>query len=112
MGILAEPGIGGRAGVIGTSVLGIVEALIGGVVAASVLTLGGVYGLTQERTLIAAWRDLPLRRRALHVFGSAARAVLPWSPPAPVSWPATGGSGRWTRLAHSREIGAVRSGRT
>jgi len=104
--------IGGRAGVVGTIVLGIAGALLGGLVALGVLTLGGVNGLTQERRLIAAWRALPPRRRIFHVFGSAALAVMPLSPPAPASWPATKGSGRWTRLPHLREIDAARSGRT
>ncbi len=112
MGILADLDIGGRAGVVGTIGLGIVAALLGGLIALSVLTLGGVNGLTQERMVIAAWRALPPRRRVFHVFGSAALAVMPSSPSAPASWPAMGGLGHWTRDTHPREIGAARGGRT
>ena len=68
--------IGGGEGVIGTIVLGVVGALVGGFVATRVLHIGRVNGLNPESiviaavgaaALLAAWQLLTPRRRAFHV---------------------------------------------
>jgi uncharacterized membrane protein YeaQ/YmgE (transglycosylase-associated protein family) len=72
-GFLANLFAGGREGVIGTIILGIVGAVVGGYIASSVFHKGDVTGLNIESVVIAVlgailvlfvWRALTRRRLA------------------------------------------------
>jgi uncharacterized membrane protein YeaQ/YmgE (transglycosylase-associated protein family) len=70
-GFLANLVVGGREGLIGTIILGIVGAVVGGYIAAALLHSGDVTGVNVESIVIAAlgailvlfvWRALTGRR--------------------------------------------------
>jgi len=70
-GFLANMVVGGREGLIGTIILGIVGAILGGYIAASIFHKGDVTGVNVESIVIAAlgaivvlfvWRALTRKR--------------------------------------------------
>ena len=72
-GFLANMVVGGREGVIGTIILGIVGAVVGGYIASSIFHKGDVTGINLESVVIAVlgailvlfvWRALSRNRAA------------------------------------------------